>query len=358
VEAIEDYAIFMLDPKGLVATWNAGAERIKGYRADEIMGEHFSRFYPPAARTKCEQLLATATSAGRVEDEGWRVRKDGSQFWANVIITSLRDSAGNVIGFAKITRDMTHRRGAEERLRESEERFRLLVEAVGDYAIYMLDPQDWSPHGTSAPNGITGYRTDEIMGQPVSAFTPRTTCARASGRQNGRLRSAPDVSRKKDGGSARMAPDSGPTWSLPPCGMAPIRLLGFAKVTRDLTERRAAEEERLKLGRLARQRVELLAGLSESLAAASSIEELGTPSPTTERDSQELTPAPSTCSTRRLRRCPSSPSAAVPRTSSSAYVPSAVTLAIPSMPSEPAWRPPSGSRPAPNTRRFFRPSPN
>jgi PAS domain S-box-containing protein len=118
VEAIADYAIFMLDPSGHVASWNAGAERIKRYRADEILGAHLSRFYPPGDRARCDQLLATATAVGRVEDEGWRVRKDGSQFWANVVITAVRDGADRLVGFAKVTRDLTERRAAEdERLR-------------------------------------------------------------------------------------------------------------------------------------------------------------------------------------------------------------------------------------------------
>src|SRR6516162_6287811 len=127
VEGVRDYAIFMLDPQGRVATWNEGAQRIKGYTAEEIIGEHFSRFYPRevAERGWPEEELRRAVAEGRFEDEGWRIRKDGSQFWANVVITALRDEAGTLRGFAKVTRDLTDRKRAEENTR------RLLQEEAG-----------------------------------------------------------------------------------------------------------------------------------------------------------------------------------------------------------------------------------
>src|SRR3954468_7451591 len=139
VESVKDYAIFMLDPEGRILTWNAGAELIKGYSASEIIGEHFSRFYPPEARDFPAYELRVAAAEGRFEDEGWRVKKDGSRFWANVVITALFDADKTLVGFAKVTRDLTERREHEERLRHSEERFRLLVEGVSEYAIFMLD---------------------------------------------------------------------------------------------------------------------------------------------------------------------------------------------------------------------------
>ena len=119
VDGVRDYAIFILDPSGLVTTWNAGAERIKGYAAEEIVGTHFSTFYPreDVAAGKCERQLEVAAREGRFEDEGWRVRKDGARFWANVVITPLRTPEGALIGFAKVTRDLTERRQAEENLR-------------------------------------------------------------------------------------------------------------------------------------------------------------------------------------------------------------------------------------------------
>src|SRR5690349_16114619 len=143
VEQTKDYAVFVLDPQGRVMTWNLGAQRIKGYTPDEIIGRHFSAFYTrPAIESGWREYeLKVATAEGRFEDEGWRVRKDGSRFWANVVITALRDEDGKLLGFSKYTRDLTERRLHEEALRHSEERFRLLIGAVQDYAIFMLDPE-------------------------------------------------------------------------------------------------------------------------------------------------------------------------------------------------------------------------
>jgi PAS domain S-box-containing protein len=141
VESVRDYAMLILDTEGHVATWNQGAEAIKGWTAAEIIGQHFSRFYPPEsiASGLPERELTGAAKDGRFEDEGWRIRKDGSRFWANVIITALRDSDRTLIGYAKVTRDLTERRRHEETLRQNETRFRSLVEGVRDYAIFMLD---------------------------------------------------------------------------------------------------------------------------------------------------------------------------------------------------------------------------
>ena len=139
VEAVEDYAILLISPRGEVRSWNRGAERIFGYSADEIIGHPFSRFYgdDEMSRRKPALELSTAEAEGRVEDEGWRVRKDGTRFWSNTIITVLRDANGEVLGFAKVARDLTKRRNFEEQLRQSEEMFRLLVESVKDYAIFI-----------------------------------------------------------------------------------------------------------------------------------------------------------------------------------------------------------------------------
>jgi len=174
VQTIRDYAIFMLDAEGRVASWNTGAQLIKGYTAGEIIGHHFSRFYPLAAveRGWPEHELAVARAEGRFEDEGWRVRKDGSTFWASVIITALRDSSGKMIGFAKVTRDLTDRRREQESLRQSEERFRLLVQSVKDYAIFMLDVEGRIVSWNDGAERIKGYTASEIVGRHFSVFYP------------------------------------------------------------------------------------------------------------------------------------------------------------------------------------------
>jgi rsbT co-antagonist protein RsbR len=120
VESLAEYAIIMLDPKGNVTSWNPAAERLKGYKEDEIIGKHFSVFYPPedVANGKTTRELESAVRDGRFEDEGWRLRKDGTKFWANVVITALRDSEGKLRGFGKVTRDLSERREAEERIQQ------------------------------------------------------------------------------------------------------------------------------------------------------------------------------------------------------------------------------------------------
>jgi PAS domain S-box-containing protein len=174
VASVRDYAIFMLDPNGLVLTWNAGAERIKGFLAETIIGQHFSKFYPPEAlaRGLPDHELKVASETGAFEDEGWRVRKDGSLFWANVVITAMRDSDGTLVGFAKVTRDLTQRRSHEEALRQSEERFRLLVEGVTDYAIFMLDVNGKVATWNVGAQRMKGYAANEILGKHFSVFYP------------------------------------------------------------------------------------------------------------------------------------------------------------------------------------------
>jgi PAS domain S-box-containing protein len=174
VESVRDYAIFMLDAEGYITTWNIGAERIKGHAADEIIGKHFSTFYPQAAIDvrHPEHELQIAATEGRFEEEGWRIRKDGTRFWAGVTITALRNENGELVGFGKVTRDLTHRRAHEESLRESEERFRLMVEGVRDYAIFMLDPNGIVLTWNAGAERISGYTADEIIGQHFSSFYP------------------------------------------------------------------------------------------------------------------------------------------------------------------------------------------
>src|SRR6476661_8169750 len=172
ISGINDYAIYMLDPQGHVSSWNAGANRFKGYVAQEILGEHFSRFYTEEDRATGlpARALQTALDHGKYEAEGWRVRKDGTRFWAHVVIDPIYDEDGVLLGFAKVTRDVTERKQAEDKLRESEQRFRLLVQGVTDYAIYMLSPEGVVTNWNSGAERIKGYTHDEIVGSHFSRF--------------------------------------------------------------------------------------------------------------------------------------------------------------------------------------------
>ena len=170
IESVEDYAIFALTPEGVVASWNLGAERIKGYKADEIIGQHFSRFYreEDIRRGWPAQELREATETGRFEDEGWRVRQDGSLFWANVVITAIRKEDGSLLGFTKITRDLSERRRREQQLRESEEKLRLLVDGAKDHAIFMLDRGGRVVGWNVGAERVHGFRADEIVGRDLA----------------------------------------------------------------------------------------------------------------------------------------------------------------------------------------------
>jgi diguanylate cyclase (GGDEF)-like protein/PAS domain S-box-containing protein len=243
IAGVEDYAILILDTKGLVTTWNAGAQRVKGYASEEIIGRHFSVFYPPedVASGKPERELAVAAAEGRLEDEGWRVRRDGTRFWANVVITALRDSAGTLRGYGKITRDLTERRDAELALRASEERFRLIVEAVEDYAIFMLDATGHVATWNAGALRLKGYSPEDILGRHFSVFYPPDDVA--AGKPERELAVADAAGRSEDEGW-RVRRDG--TWFWANVVITALRgpdgtLRGYTKVTRDLTERRGAD---------------------------------------------------------------------------------------------------------------------
>ncbi|MEC3950017.1 hybrid sensor histidine kinase/response regulator [Sphingobium sp. HWE2-09] len=243
VQSVTDYAIYMLDPQGVIVSWNAGARRFKGYKADEIIGQHFSRFYTPEDQANGIPAMAlhTAEHHDRFEAEGWRVRKDGSQFWANVVIDPIRAPDGSLLGFAKVTRDLTDRRAAQEALRTSEERFRLLVQSVTDYAIYMLDPVGTVTSWNLGAERFKGYRTEEILGQNFSRFYSEED--RLAGLPSRALHTAQTVGRFEAEGW-RIRKDGSRFWAnvvIDPIRTPDGQLLGFAKITRDLTERRDAQ---------------------------------------------------------------------------------------------------------------------
>src|SRR6185312_11746122 len=172
VKAITDYAIYMLNPSGIITSWNAGAERAKGYTEAEIIGQHFSRFFTleDQAAGKPNLALETARETGRFEDEGWRIRKDGTRFWALSVLDAIRDADGRLVGFAKITRDMTERRIAQLTLAESEQRFRLLVTSVVDYALFMLNRDGYVANWNPGAERLNGYTPEEIVGRHFSIF--------------------------------------------------------------------------------------------------------------------------------------------------------------------------------------------
>lgn len=245
VSSVTDYAIYMLDPEGRIVTWNAGAERFKGYSADEIIGEHFERFFTPEDRELefPARALRIAAREGRFESEGWRVRKDGSRFWAHAILDAIRDKGGNLLGFAKITRDITERRERERALFESEQRFRMLVQGVKDYAIFMLDREGYVTNWNAGAEAIKGYTASEIVGQHFSRFYREED--RAAGAPARALETALREG-KYEREAQRVRKDGSLFWAhvlIDPIFNEAGEHVGFAKVTRDITERKQAEQQ-------------------------------------------------------------------------------------------------------------------
>ena len=245
IDSITDYAIFMLDEQGYVISWNPGARRFKGYEAAEIIGQHFSRFYTDEDQERGlpELALQTAREKGRFDGEGWRVRKDGTRFWVSAVIDPILAPDGKLIGYAKVTRDLTERKIAEDALRESGEQFRLLVQSVTDYAIYTLSPGGIITNWNAGAERIKGYAPQEIIGQHFSKFYSAEDAA--AGLPQLGLEAAEREGRfEKEGWRYRK--DGSKFWAnvvIDAIRTPDGRLVGYAKITRDMTERRLAQEQ-------------------------------------------------------------------------------------------------------------------
>lgn len=245
VEAVKDYSILMLSPQGYILSWNEGATRMKQYSANEVLGKHFSIFHTPenVQSGLPEKELRIAQSEGRYSEEGWRVRRDGTLFWAHVTVSAVKDASGKLIGFGKVTHDITEQRQAEERLRLSEERFRILVEGVQDYAIFMLDSGGHVISWNRGAERIKGYKASEILGKHFSIFY--TEKAKSDKHPDYELEVAKKVGTYEEEG-IRIRKDGSTFWAnvlITALYDKHQSLTGFAKVTRDVTERKRAEEE-------------------------------------------------------------------------------------------------------------------
>lgn len=264
VNSVTDYALYMLDRDGVVTTWNPGAERFKGYRADEVIGRHYSLFFTDEDRELDLPALALATAAdeGRFETEGWRVRKDGRRFWASIVVDPVRDPEGELIGYVKITRDITARKDSERALYSSEQKFRLLVQGVREYAIYMLDAEGRITNWNAGAAAIKGYTSSEIIGQHFSRFY--TDEDRASGEPSRALATALREG-KYENEAWRVRKDGTRFWAsvvIDPIHDDDGRFIGFAKITRDMTDRRQAQQE-LEEARAALAQAQKLQALGE-----------------------------------------------------------------------------------------------
>ncbi|ODA67186.1 Blue-light-activated protein [Methyloligella halotolerans] len=244
LDAVVDYAIYMLDTEGYISSWNAGAETIKGYPISEALGLHFSQFFTPEDQAAGKPLigLGIAERTGRYEEEGWRVRKDGSRFWAFTVLDAIRDKEGNLLGFAKVTRDISERHAAEQALLDSEWRFRMLVDAVSDYAIFMLDTKGCITNWNKGAERIKGYKAHEVLGRHFSMFY--TAEEQEADKPQKGLAMALSKGRYESEG-IRVRKDGSTFWAnvtIQPIRDEENRILGFAKVTRDISEQRKARQ--------------------------------------------------------------------------------------------------------------------
>ncbi|WP_439556099.1 PAS domain-containing sensor histidine kinase [Dyadobacter sp.] len=270
VEAVKDYSIFMLDPEGYILTWNEGVQLIHGYSASELIGKHFSIFYTSAdlIADKAENELRIARQQGIYREEGWRVKKGGSVFWASVVLTALFNDQNKLIGFSKVTRDLTSRLREEEVLRDSEARYRSLVEQVADYGIFMLDEKGRIVSWNEGAKRIKGYAADEVIGKYFSIFYPEEDIINDKPKRE--LRIARAVGKYEEEGW-RLRKDGTRFWAnivITAVYDQENRLTGFSKVTRDLTERKLGEQALQESSNRYRQLASELSLANDELSAA------------------------------------------------------------------------------------------
>lgn len=259
IEEVEDYAILLLDENGIVLNWNRGAEKIKGYRPAEIIGQHFSIFYQPEDRETGLPaiLLNKARVDGKAVHEGWRVRKDGSRFWGSITLTALHGHQREIIGFSKVTRDLTEKKMADDRLRDftlqlqirneelrkSEERYHKMIAEVQDYAIILLDTQGNIQNWNTGAEKIKGYTSDEIVGKNFQGFYAQGD--RQSQLPQQLLSTAAKTGRAIHEGW-RLRKDGSRFWGsivITALHDDEKKVIGYSKVTRDLTEKKVAEDK-------------------------------------------------------------------------------------------------------------------
>lgn len=251
IESVKDYAIFMLDPEGHVATWNSGAEKIKGYSRDEILKKYFAIFYTEEDQVRGypAYLLEKVKREGKHEEQGWRVRKNGEYFWANISIFAMVNDEGDLIGFSKVTKDLTEQKTLEDRLSEvhkeliaSEERARLLISGVKDYSIFLVSPEGNIATWNNGARKIKGYEAEEVIGKPISIFYPPEAIENSYPQYE--LRKSLEEGRFEDEGW-RLRKDGSRFWAnvlITPVYNHQNQHIGFSKITRDLTERLRNEE--------------------------------------------------------------------------------------------------------------------
>lgn len=244
VDRVKDYSIFMLDTEGNILTWNEGATKLTGYRPSEIIGKHFSLFYIPEdlESKKPERELRIAMETGKYEEEGWRVKKNGTLFWANIVLTALFNGENKLIGFSKVTRDLSEKREIDEKIKASEERYRAIVEQVKDYGIFMMDEEGRIISWNEGAKRIKGYAEEDIIGKYFSIFYPEEDIL--NGKPAMELKVAKATGKYEEEGW-RLRKDGSRFWANVIITAVYNRQgghIGFSKVTRDLTERKESEK--------------------------------------------------------------------------------------------------------------------